>query len=99
MLTLWLGTADAIWSIETSRLHHAARRRGGGVAVGGARAATGAGDRLSRGEHAFIPRPFVYRFCTAAARTRLDRGPHRRDRATLGRGTQQALCRNRGGVC
>ena len=38
MLTLWLGAADAIWSIETSRLHHAARRRGGGILAAGARA-------------------------------------------------------------
>ena len=31
------------------------------------------------------------RFCAAAARTRLDRGPHRRDRVSLGGGTQRAL--------
>ena len=30
-----------------------------------------------------------------SARTRLDRGPHRYDRVSLGGGTQRALCRNR----
>ena len=35
-------------SNETARVHHAARRRGGGVAARGARAAAGdAGDRVS----------------------------------------------------
>ena len=38
------------------------------------------------------------RFCAAAARTRLDRGPHRRDRVSLGGGTQRALHRDRGRV-
>ena len=38
------------------------------------------------------------RFCAAAARTRLDRGPHRRDRVSLGGGTQRALRRDRGRV-
>ena len=35
--------------MRTARVHHAARRRGGGVAARGARAAAGdAGDRVSR---------------------------------------------------
>ena len=38
------------------------------------------------------------RFCAAAARTRLDRGPQRRDRVSLGGGTQRALRRDRGRV-
>ena len=38
------------------------------------------------------------RFCAAAARTRLDRGPHRRDRVSLGGRTHRALCRDRGRV-
>ena len=38
------------------------------------------------------------RFCAAAARTRLDRGSHRRDRVSLGGGTQRALRRDRGRV-
>ena len=42
--------------------------------------------------------PMDRRFCAAAARTRLDRGPHRRDRVSLGGGTQRALCRDRGRV-
>ena len=36
--------------------------------------------------------------CAAAARTRLDRGPHRRDRVSLGGGSHRALCRDRGRV-
>ena len=39
------------------------------------------------------------RFCAAAARTRLDRGSHRRDRVSLGGGTHRALRRDRGRVC
>ena len=42
--------------------------------------------------------PVDRRFCAAAARTRLDRGPHRRDRVSLGGGTQRALRRDRGRV-
>ena len=38
------------------------------------------------------------RFCAATARTRLDRGSHRRDRVSLGGGTQRALRRDRGRV-
>ena len=38
------------------------------------------------------------RLCAAAARARLDRGPHRRDRVSLGGGTQRALRRDRGRV-
>ena len=37
-------------------------------------------------------------FVQRLARTRLDRGPHRRDRVSLGGGTQRALCRDRGRV-
>ena len=42
--------------------------------------------------------PMDRRFCAAAARTRLDRGPHHRDRVSLGGGTQRALRRDRGRV-
>ena len=39
----------AVQAHEAARVHHAARRRGGGVAACGARAAAGdAGDRVSR---------------------------------------------------
>src|SRR6202048_1538757 len=34
MLPLWLGAADAIRSVETARIHHAARRRGCVAACG-----------------------------------------------------------------
>src|SRR6516165_12052074 len=45
-LTLGLGAADAIYSIEATRVHHASRRRGSDVAACGAGAAVGdAGDR------------------------------------------------------
>ena len=37
--------------------------------------------------------------CAAAARTRLDRGPHRRDRGSLGGGTLRAFRRDRRRVC
>ena len=49
-------------------------------------------------DHAFGREPMDRRFCAAAARTRLDRGPHHRDRVSLGGGTQRALRRNRGRV-
>src|SRR4029453_4185042 len=35
----WLGSAHAIWSTETARVRHAARRRGGRVSARSARAA------------------------------------------------------------
>ena len=38
------------------------------------------------------------RLCAAAARTRLDRGSHRRDRVSLGGGTHRAFSRDRGRV-
>src|SRR5262245_16072832 len=41
MLSPWLGSAHAIWSSETSRVHHAPRRRRGSLAARGARAAAG----------------------------------------------------------
>ena len=39
--------------------------------------------------------PLDRRICAAAARTRLDRRPHRRDRVSLGGGTHRALRRDR----
>ncbi len=42
--------------------------------------------------------PMDRRFCAATARTRLDRGSHRRDRVSLGGGTRRALRRDRGRV-
>ena len=63
----------------------AARRR---VAARGARAAASeASDhRVSGFADAFHRGTMGRRFCAAAARTRLDRGPHRRDRGSLGGG-------------
>ena len=52
---------------------------------------------LGRG-HAFGREPMDRRFCAATARTRLDRGSHRRDRISLGGGTRRALRRDRGRV-
>ena len=42
--------------------------------------------------------PMDRRFRAAAARARLDRGPHRRDRVSLGGGAQRTLRRDRGRV-
>ena len=86
--------------MRAPRVHHAARRRGGRVAARGARAAAGeaADHRVPGREHAFGPEPMDRRFRAAAARTRLDRGSHRRDRVSLGGGTQRALRRDRGRV-
>ena len=73
--------------MKTARVHHAARRRGGGVAARGARAAAGdAGDRvsqqLSSGHqskvHASVP--------AGPERGRFFRGPQRYYRISLGRG-------------
>ena len=60
--------------------------------------AKAADHRVLGREHAFGREPMGRRFCAAAARTRLDRGPHRRDRVSLGGGTQRALRRDRGRV-
>ena len=70
------------------------------MAARGARAAGGqaADHRVPGRGHACGREPMDRRFCAAAARTRLDRGSHRRDRVSLGRGTQRALRRDRGRV-
>src|SRR5262249_40494200 len=66
--------SDAFPSMETTRLHHAARRRGG-VAARGARAAvTEAADhRDPRARELSIPWSIRQRFCAAIAATRLAR--------------------------
>ena len=76
------------------------RRRGGGVAARGARAAAGKLPTIGflGASTPSAMEPMDRRFCAAAARTRLDRGPHRRDRVSLGGGTQRALRRDRGRV-
>ena len=70
------------------------------MAARGARAAAGeaADHRVPGRGHAFGLEPMDRRLCAAAARTRLDRGPHRRDRVSLGGGTRRALRRDRGRV-
>src|SRR5262249_37965612 len=90
---------NALRSIKPSRLHHAARRRSR-VAARGARAAIdqGADHRLLGCEHAFIRQPPDRRLRTAAARTRLDRGPHGHDRVSMVGRSQRALPRDRGRV-
>ena len=66
----------------------------GGVAACCARAAGGRSCRPSgswvRGTSS-AQSPWTAAFDAAAARTRLDRGPHHRDRVSLGGGTQRAL--------
>ena len=76
---------------------------GGAAAALAARGARAAAGKLPTigflgAQLACRPEPLGRRLCAAAARARLDRGPHRRDRVSLGGGTQRALCRNRGRV-
>src|SRR5215475_1226107 len=84
---------------ETAGVHHASRRRGS-VACYSARAADRktADHRVLGLEHAFGHEPTGCCFCAAAARPRLDRGLHRRDRVSLGGGTQIARRRDRSRV-
>ena len=72
--------------VKTTRVHHAARWRGGGVATRGAGAAAcNAADRwISRLGHAGDRRPMGRRLYPAAARPRLDRGSYHQDRPALG---------------
>src|SRR5262249_12057121 len=81
----------------TKILSHAARRRGGWMAVRGAGAAGGqaANYRVPWPDLAFGGQPIGRRLCAAAARTRLGRRPQRRDRVSLGGGTQRTLRRDR----
>src|SRR5262245_61736078 len=70
------------------------RRRGGRVVARGARAAAGdADDRRSRRGNGLGLEPVGNRLYPAAARARLDRGPHRRNRISLGGRTQRAFPR------
>jgi hypothetical protein len=55
--------------------------------------------RVLRTEHTFSHELMGRRFCAAVARTRVDRGPHRRCRISLGGGPQRAPHRDRGRVC
>src|SRR5262245_13493653 len=77
-------------------VHHAARRRGGGMAARGARAATSeaADCRIHRLE-CFGLESMDCQFCAAIACTRLDRRPHHRDRVSLVGGTSRAQRRDR----
>jgi ABC-type uncharacterized transport system substrate-binding protein len=68
---------------ETAGARHCSRRYSGRVAARGACAAVGeaADYRILGRRHAFAHGPMDRRFCAAAARTRLDRGSHHRDRS------------------
>src|SRR5262249_2282615 len=66
---------------------HASRRRSSRMAACSARAAAKAADSRVPGNcRTFGLEPMDRRLCTAAARTRLDRGPYGRDRVSLGGG-------------
>ena len=70
-----------------ARVHHAARRRGGGVAARGARAAAGdAGDRVPRrlDSPTIGAQARLRAFRQGLSEARLRRGPERRDRIPLG---------------
>src|SRR5262249_24115064 len=69
---------------KAARVHIAARRRDRCVAARGARAAKAADDRASRLDCALDGEPAGRRAFGTASRARLDRGPNRRDRASLG---------------
>ena len=85
--------------MQAARVHHALGGAGGMAARGaGAAAGKAADHRVLGREHGFGQEPMDRRFCAAAARTRLDRGSHRRDRVSLGGGAQRALRRDRGRV-
>src|SRR5262245_6381033 len=86
---------------ETARVHLDAGQRGGRVAARGTRAAAGEATScwvLGR-QHTFGGKRAGGRIRAAAPRPRLDRGPHDRDRISLGRRAQRALGRDRGRVC
>ena len=85
---------------RTPRVDHAARRRGSGVAAHGAGAAAGEATdhRVVWDGRGFGVGPVDHSFCAAAARTRLDRGAHRRDPLSLDGGTRRALGRDRGRI-
>jgi hypothetical protein len=68
------------------------------LAARGQQAGEAANRRLTRERHAARPACMARRICAAAVRTRLDRGPHRRDRVPMGRGAPRAICRDRGRV-
>src|SRR5262245_58126464 len=70
------------------------------MAARDARAAAGqaAHNRVSWRENGRVGEPTGCRFQGAAASTRLDRGPHHRDRVALGGGTQRSRQRDRGGA-
>ena len=86
--------------MRAARVHHPARRRGGAwpLAARAQQPGEAADHRVLGRGHACGLEPMDRRFCAAAARTRLDRGSHRRDRVSLGGGTQRALRRDRGRV-
>src|SRR5215831_12135736 len=90
----WAGL-NAIRSVETTPVHHAARRRGRVAARGARAAASEASDhRFHWREHAFGLRPMGCPLRAATTRAWVDRGAHDRDRISLGGRTQRALPRD-----
>ena len=84
-----------------ARVHHAARRRGGGVAARGARAAAGdAGDRVSWAAQTPTRQPQLRRgFRAGLQRARLDRRPQRARSSTAGReGNADRTAEHRGRI-
>src|SRR5262245_19014543 len=71
---------------ETPRVHSAHRRRDGGLAARGTRAAgsEAPNDWLPGPDDTFVPEPTYRCFCAALERTRLDRRSRRCNRCALG---------------
>src|SRR3984893_5717827 len=90
--------AHAVQSFTTARVHHASWLCGGHAAARRTRVAAGeaADHRVSWHDRGLGLGAMDRRFPAAAARTRLDRGSHHRDRVSLGGGTQRALRGDRG---
>jgi hypothetical protein len=70
---------------KAAEVHHAHRRRGGWVASRWARAAArDSGDWIFGRQHTFKLGSMDYSLCAGIARAWLGRGPHSKDRVSLG---------------
>ena len=85
------------WLDEAARVHRPGWRHSGYLAAPGTRATAGKAvdHRFSGCVYGCRVKASNRIFFAPSARTRLDRGPYRYDRVSLGEGTQRALCRNR----
>src|SRR5262245_30837539 len=97
MLSPWLGAADEIWSTAPARVHHATRRRGGGLATGG----EGAAARDAGGRISLLGGPRTEHWGRRSSpqwpgRSRLRRGPQRIDGISV-RVQRQFQARGTGG--